>query len=480
MTGVRVTRAVSLATALTIGVWGLGVLGTSAATGAETAAPTQQRAAVPPNIVIVLSDDQPKGTMAAMPGVRSRIRDEGITFSNAIIPSSICCPARTSLLSGNFSHTTGVYSNNPEYYGGWPAFEDDENRTLATELSDAGYRTGLFGKYLNGYSKYGWQVSGPRSMPPGWDEFVVMDPLDDADADYYSYSLYGTQFAGPFGRTAADYSTDVIRNYAVDFVQTTPDDKPLFMMVNVFGPHGPFTPAPRHEGTWADRPVTLPGGVNEEDMSDKPSWMQDLQPFKKRVLERQTRRRMETLRSVDEALVDVVKALGDRAENTLFVYTSDNGIMQGIHRLQGKDMPYRASHEVPLYMRWDGVIEPGTVTDRITPGVDVTATLAEAAGVSWAMEGRSALSTTRTGVVLESVGNERRPAYCGWRTDRYLYVRYSGGDEIELYDYRVDPDELDNVAGKRKYTKIQAKLDRRAQNNCQPVPPDFSWDQPAP
>jgi arylsulfatase A-like enzyme len=171
-----------------------------------------------------------------------------------------------------------------------------------------------------------------------------------------------------------------------------------------------------------------------------------------------------------------VDAVGDQASNTLFIYLSDNGLMQGIHRLLGKAMPYRAAHEVPLFMRWDGVIEPGSVTDRVTPNIDVTATIAEAAGVSWPMDGRSALSSGRRGVVLEATASERRPGYCGWRSKRYLYARYSGGEERELYDYWTDPAELNNLAGKRKYRDVEARLDKKTEQNCQPLPPDFSWD----
>ena len=185
---------------------------------------------------------------------------------------------------------------------------------------------------------------------------------------------------------------------------------------------------------------------------------------------------METLRSVDDAAGAMVKAVERRAPNTLFVYLSDNGVMEGVHRLVNKNVPYRLAHEVPMYMRWDGVIEPGSVSERITANVDVTATIAEAAGVTWPMEGKSALSTQRTGVVLEAVRNGQRPAYCGWRSQDYLYVRYTAGAGRELYDYRTDPAELDNVAGNAQYAAIEARLDRKTERNCQPFPPEFSWD----
>lgn len=477
MTRLTARRSYSLAAVLLLTAGMVGALVASPASPAQAAAPTQAGVADRPNIVLVLADDQPKGTMAAMPGVRSEIRDLGVTFQNGVIPTTLCCPSRSALLSGRLAHGTGVYSNHPgSSFGGWPAFRDDENQTLATELSAGGYRTGFFGKYMNGYNRYGWQVDGKKAIPPGWDEFLAIKPPGDNDAAYYDYSLIGTQQAGPFGEAPEDYSTDVLRDQAVEFARSTPSDQPFFVMLSVFGPHSPLQPAPRHVDSWADQPIITPEGVNEKDMSDKPPWLRDAPRVREALLEAQQRRRLETLRSVDEAVSALVSATGDRASNTLFIYLSDNGLMQGIHRLQGKDMPYRAAHGVPLFMRWDGVIEPGSVSGRVTANIDVTATIAEAAGVSWAMEGRSALSSGRRGVVLEAMASERHPAYCGWRSKRYLYVRYSTGKERELYDYMLDPAELNNVAGEKEYQAIERSLDRRTKLNCQPFPPDFSWN----
>ena len=471
MTGTTARRSISLAVVLALSV-GLGALGASPAQTAEAISPTLARPNDPPNIVLVLSDDQPKGTLAAMPAVSSRIRDKGVLFRNAVIPTSLCCPSRAALLSGNLAHTTGVYSNDQDNYGGWSAFHDDEDQTLATELSAAGYQTGLFGKYFNGFQG----VAPGGYVPPGWDAFRVLQKDDGGDAGYYNYSLTG--LPNHYGSTPEDYSTDVLRDLAVDFIESAPSDQPLFVELSVFGPHDPYKPAPRHAGAWAHRAFVPPAGMNERDMSDKPSWLKDAPRVKRALMAKQWQRRMETLMSVDEAVQALVRALGDRMSNTLFIYLSDNGLMQGIHRLARKSVPYRAATSVPLVMRWDGVIEPGSASNRITPNIDVTATIAEAAGVSWPMEGRSALSTGRRGVVLEAVTRiaaEPHPAYCGWRSRGYLYVRYSGGEERELYDYAVDPHELDNVAGKPKYRDIETKLERKTKRHCRSVPPGFTW-----
>jgi len=114
-----------------------------------------------PNVVLILTDDQRSGTLWTMPNVAQEITAQGVTFSNYFDPDSECCPARASILSGQYAHTNGVYRNNPPN-GGFASFRDAT--TIATRLHTAGYRTALIGKYLNGYT------SG-RYVPPGWDRW---------------------------------------------------------------------------------------------------------------------------------------------------------------------------------------------------------------------------------------------------------------------------------------------------------------------
>lgn len=132
-----------------------------------------------------------------------------------------------------------------------------------------------------------------------------------------------------------------------------------------------------------------------------------------------------------------------------------------------------------MYVRWDGVIAPGTRTRRVTPQIDLTAMLAKAAGLRWRMEGRDPLTKDRTGVVVEQTANTtlggRHPAYCGWRTPRYLYVEYDGRETAELYDYAKDPDELVNVAEDQRYAEQVAEHRRAAREACSPTPPGFDW-----
>jgi len=182
--------------------------------------------------------------------------------------------------------------------------------------------------------------------------------------------------------------------------------------------------------------------------------------------------------AVDDAVAAIVSALGDRASNTLFVFTSDNGLMLGSHRLPGKSTPHARSAEVPLLLRWDGHLDPGTQDRRIALNIDVTATILQAARVKEPTSGSSLLRPgTRSGTVLEGLGMPVRglPAYCAWRTRRWLFVEWTANKGRELYDYRADPYELDNLARDADYRPQLFSLRRQAQAACDPVPPGFTW-----
>jgi N-acetylglucosamine-6-sulfatase len=249
--------------------------------------------------------------------------------------------------------------------------------------------------------------------------------------------------------------------------------------------HGPTTPAPRHVGTATAGPF-LAANVNEADVTDKPPWIAELPLTSIDGITERRRETQETLRSVDEAVVAMLDAFREHRDlgDTLVIFTSDNGTLWGEHRLRGKNMSYNASSRVPLAMRWPGHLEPGSEDVRLALNVDVTATIAQAAGVTPPdeIEGVSLIGPEeRDGFALESPvtngsdgGGQQvaRPAYCGFRTRRFLYVRYSGGIE-ELYDYRMDPLELTNVAGDEAYADQLSSMRTRTDEECQPRPPGY-------
>lgn len=431
------------------------------------AAPTPSR----PNVVLIMTDDQSIRMLDAMPHVRELIGDRGVTFTQAMVPTSLCCPSRASTLTGRYAHDTLVYRNFRPF-GGWETFNDSgaESQTLAVWLDDAGYETALVGKYLNGFG-----LAAPDVTPPGWDRMVTF--FNVRSARYYNYELRttvaGVTNVSAYGGDPASYSTDALRDQAVSVVEAVPATQPLFLMFTPYAPHAPYTAAPRHLDSWPTTRNRSPA-FNEADVSDKPDWIQGLNPVRRAYTESVDARRHESLRAVDDAVLAIHDALGDRAADTLFVFMSDNGLSLGEHRYIGKGVPHAMATRIPLLMRWDGRLPAGVRDEGLAANIDVTATVLAAAGVEVATSGRSLLEPQRRRGLLIEGAPKSRGSYCGWRTQRWLFVQSANGEQ-ELYDYVNDPDELDNVAGRKDYAVPLQRLAAKAQDACVPVPPDFAW-----
>lgn len=443
-------------------------------------------AAEQPDIVLIVTDDQRADTLRWMPVVRRQLVGRGVTFTNAMVPTSTCCPSRASLLTGLFAHSTGVWSNgfttNVGRTGGWVNFHRNrmERRSVAVWLDDAGYRTIFVGKYLNDYDKR------PRGYsPPGWDRW---HSFAGSHAEYYDYRLVHTNGRTTrFGGGRRDYSTDVLRRYALDEIRAARADRPLFLLFAPYAPHQPSLPAQRDAGSGAGLRSYRPPSLNESDMSDKPAWLRGVRPQSLDLIEANRQGQFESLQAVDDAVRTIMRALRHRpgSRPTMVVFTSDNGLMWGEHRLLGKFVPYASASRVPLVIRWTGHFEAGTRHQGLALNVDIAPTIADAAGIEAPdTEGVSLLRPlSRRGFVVEATGTSghdgggqktARPPYCGWRTRRFLFVSYPRGGR-ELYDYRRDPWEMHNVVGKPSYRAVVARLHRRSIDACDPLPPGYGW-----
>jgi N-acetylglucosamine-6-sulfatase len=429
-----------------------------------------------PDIILILTDDERARTLGWMPHVRNEIVSKGRRFPNAMVPTSVCCPSRASLLTGLFAHSTKVWSN----VNGWPRFHRAgmEDRTVAVWLRAAGYRTGLVGKYLNHFVD--------SSKPPGW---RIWHSFVGGNGAYYDYQLLNTNGSVTYhGSQPDDYSTDVLRGHAVRFIRSTPTDQPLFLYFAPFAPHGPATPAPRDVSLRTPlRPFSRPN-FNEADVSDKPPWIRAL-PFVSRAnVDAYRANQYRSLQAVDRAVQAIVEAQRERSRlrNTLLIVMSDNGEMWGEHRVIGKFVPYDSATRVPLAIRWTRRLGAGGGRDNgLALNLDVPVTIAAAAHASTdPVEGRDLLGhRRRKGFVLEAAlakspgdngTNVNRPAYCGWRTHRYLFVRYANGRR-EFYDYAIDPYELTDRHRSRGYRRVEHRLLHRTRVACDPPPPNFRW-----
>jgi arylsulfatase A-like enzyme len=428
----------------------------------------------PPDVLLIVTDDQRWDTLWAMPVVSERLAARGVTFPDAFVVNPLCCPSRASILTGDYSHTTLVYRQAPPF-GRFEWFDDSS--TLATWLDAAGYRTGLFGKYLDGY-QHG-AVTG--YVPPGWDRwvaFVHSAPLD------YALTFDGEVRA--FGHGAGEHSTDVLAAEAVDFVHEAAG--PLFLEFAPSAPHAPATPTPEDADAFGDLAPARPPSFDEADVSDKPAWVRALPRLsaaEEAEIDAFRREQYRSLLGVDRAVGEILDALekAGRLENTLIVFTSDNGILHGEHRWTKKEAAYEEAIRVPLVVRWDAAgWTPGTELPGVLAlNVDLAPTVAEAAGVpAPSTEGMSLLRVLsgdlegwRSDFLIEHLeGTNPVPTYCAIRSSRWKYVRYTTGEE-ELYDLASDPFELSSVAGEPDVASVLESERARLRELCAPVPPGF-------
>lgn len=399
------------------------------------------RAEANTNYLVILTDDQRWDTLATMPHVQ-HLMTYGTHFRNAFTTTATCCPTRTSLFTGKYAHNTGVQTNKPPH-GGAPVFDD--SHTLATVLHDAGYRTGLFGKYLNSYSELSPYV------PPGWDAwhaFVEDHPL------YYNYTLNENGAHVAYGDAAADYSTDVLRQKVVDFL---PGNGPFFVVFAPFAPHVPAIPAPRHLGAMASYPIFRPLSYKEADISEKPFYWQARRQIwgvaSEPLYDNFQRLQREALLAVDEAIGAFLSAI---PPNTLVIFLSDNGVSWGEHWDNGnKRTAYDEHIRIPLVMYGTGVVPH--VEDRLILTLDLAPTLAHLQGLTMGdYDGRLAVKLIqhqptpnwRTSFLSEAWNYETKyqpPTHQAVVERDWKYIRTTektGAVVEELYDRATDPGEM--------------------------------------
>lgn len=367
-----------------------------------------------PNVLFVLTDDMRFDDLQFMPTVRSLIGEQGLSFDDYFDNVTLCCPARTSILRGQYSHNTGVLTNE-KTNGGFETAHGTglEDATIATALHNVGYRTGLFGKYLNGYP----DTVGPTYVPPGWDTWASSSAGKPYGEFNYTLNENGQQVS--YGKTPADYGTDVyVRKTAEFMAAAAAEGRPFFAYLAVYAPHQPATPAPQDANAFPDLKAPRDASFDEADVSDKPEFVQSRGQFSKKqvdAIDRLYRLRAQSLQAVDRSvgtMVERLKLLG-QLDNTYIIFTSDNGFHLGQHRLPaGKQTAFETDIHLPLLIRGPG-IAAGTHTAAIAGNVDIAPTVAQLANATMAnkTDGRSLVATfsmPQTAVTLTSPADWRQ------------------------------------------------------------------------
>jgi arylsulfatase A-like enzyme len=437
----------------------------AAAAAQPSGAQPQVRAEPRLNVVLILSDDERLDGGTVMGNVHRLLAEHGVTFSNYHVTTSECGPSRASILQGQYSHHTGVLDNfGPNSF---PRF--DQRSNLAVWLHRSGYRTALVGKYLNDYTLY-----GNNEIPPGWDDWQVMDSIPMEK--YYDYTLNENGRQVDYGDSAADYSTTVLTQKATSFIKQQRANKPFFLYFAPTAPHLPAIPAPQDRGKLEDiAPLHTPS-IEEANIGDKPwrAWHKDLLKTAADLYQNHVRvRQLESLLALDRSVATIVTTLRHRKllDNTVIIYTSDNGFLWGEHRLGGKLWPYEESTHVPLVVRTPWRAANGTVNPKPVLNIDLASTISRLAGIrpGKPQDGRSFVpflhgrpARWRHAFVVEYLGRNQLkvggpPPYYAVHTKRYLYVEYRRGWR-ELYDLRTDPWELNNVAADPSYAAVRRSL----------------------
>lgn len=428
--------------------WTLPIAGLLISTGvAQPEHRASAQTAEPPNVLIIVTDDQSvKGTMSVMPKTRALFQNEGTRFRNAVVTTPRCCPSRASIFSGRYVHNHGVVSNSD-------AIALDITGTMQYQLNRAGYLTGITGKYLNS-----WNID-----PPQFDRWATFKR-----AGYYSsvFNLDGTLVDVP------DYSTTFVgakTKQFLNYFESQSDQRPWFMYVAPFAPHGPADPEISYQDTpvspWRENPAT-----SENDLSDKLGYVRRWHVSKSRMMTLRANQQR-SLMSVDDmvaAVFDELEALGE-ANNTIAFFLSDNGVQLFEHRLSGKRLPYDASVRVPLFVRWPNRVDAGVQDWSVVANIDVAPTVYAAAGLtpSYEPDGKDLFTSSRRHILTEQYFDARKPAIPEWKSiwsPGPVFIRYTGIDRRPREYYTAeDRWQLSNVyrdGVPRNKPPDEGKLDR--------------------
>lgn len=491
-----------------------------------------------PNIVLIVSDDQRADAASCMPTVQARLAQQGVTFTNTFSSTPLCCPSRTSILTGKYAHNHGVIQNSDienihwadeteSIAGGVKGFKKagNEERILPKWLQEAGYRTGFYGKYLNGYG-YKQEKTFPQvhqtnnEVPPYWNDWHAFP-----EPHFFNFQLVERSFNAEKTKRVCylssnylknkhyveicqqeaneivndgreNYSTDVIKEKLIDFIRdSSQKHQPFFAYFAPKAPHSPYVSPARYQPdpkvweftdlarsrletcslfNWSNRPPTY----LEKDISQKPEWLTEFRESGKLIVDRLEEDRQGQLVSAlatDDAIGEILDVLEqtNQAENTIVIYTSDNGYAWGEHWWHHKNCAYEECSRVPLIVYDPRHPTTGRQDSAMVMNIDIAPTIAELTdtkipaenkidGMSLAVRLQDANTEwPRERVLTECWGptNDWRPdTHVAVRTVRWKYIehytdwdrktiktRSDGRPEVELYDLKKDPYEQYNL-----------------------------------
>ena len=412
-----------------------------------------------PNILFIMTDDHAAHAISAYGSKINKtphldkLAGEGIRLDRCFVTNSICTPSRAAILTGKYSHKNGV-----------PVFNrfDGSQQTVAKLLQSAGYHTGMFGK---------WHLG---SDPTGFDRWKIL-PGQGAYHDPVFYTSSAR-------KKETGYCTDLITDFSIDFLDQRPKDKPFFLMCHQKAPHRNWQPREDKKAKWAKVQVPLPETFDDDyagksdaareatmrvedhltpnDVKEKPPEGLSGRDLKIWKYQRYMQDYLACVESVDDNIGRLMEYLDKQGlrDNTLVIYTSDQGFFLGDHGWYDKRFMYEESLRMPFLARWPGKVKPGTTSGDMVLNVDFAPTFLAAAGlpVPADMQGKNALGVLagntpagwRTDMYYRYYhypADHRVQPHIGVRTLTHKLIHFNKIDQWELYDLTEDPREKRNL-----------------------------------
>lgn len=456
-----------------LGRWGIAAAALALAASAQAAGPT---AVQRPNILYIMADDHAAHALSCY-GSRinqtpnlDRIAKDGMRFTNCFVTNSLCGPSRAVLLTGKYSHVNGFLDNKPN------TRFDGSQQTFPKLLQQAGYQTAVIGK---------WHLG---SDPTGFDYWNIL-PGQGVYHDPVLIEM-GVKKKHP------GYVEDIITDITLDYLKNKRDPaKPFCVLYHHKAPHRPWEPDAKHATLDEDKELPLPEtfdddyshrtsaaqtqlmqidrDLNKSDVKQIPPAGLEGEALKKWKYERFIHDYERVIASLDDnvgRVLDYLDQAGLR-DNTIVIYTSDNGFFLGDHGWFDKRFMYEESLRVPLLVRWPGHIKPGTVCEAMAQNTDFAETFLDYANlpVPPDMQGRSLRPVLEGNVpadwrksfyyhYYEFPEPHHVEPHAGVRTDRYKLIHFTRIDQWELFDLKKDPHELNSVYEDPAYREARAEM----------------------
>jgi arylsulfatase A-like enzyme len=465
-----------------------------------------------PNILYIFTDDQSTRSVSCYEEARpwaqtpniDKLAASGMRFTKCYT-GAWCQPSRASTLSGLLQHAvkTLEITDYP-----MATYVPEQLRFFPSVFRKNGYQTACIGK---------WHLGDDVGHGRDWDYSVIWDRGAGNAGAYYDGTLVRTN--GGKRKPLGGYSTDRYTELAVDYINgKQSDDKPWYLWLCYGGVHGPYTPATRHDDSYGDAPAAKipvdifgPRPTKPDHLKNLTRWEKD-RSGKPKGYDRSVKKYHKAVKSLDDGVGALLKALeeGGQLENTVVIFTSDQGFAWGQHGSKEKWMPYDSNLCAPLIFSASGRIQPGTLCKAPVSGVDITSTIHSLAGITpeWKMHGRDLsgllekpeqtldepmlmINTTHeySESIIENLKSqnysvfERRGLYA-WMMmvdSKYKYIRHFKDNVIEeLYDLEKDPDELNNLAVNPEYNRELTELRHKAVEEFRKKDGDFVAHLPEP